>query len=293
MRSILEHFKTLLDTPESRNAMKFIEVNRSSPCRFALSFNTYIDTSGHLLWCERKLLRFSSGTISCKITGNYIILTSPNNSVVLNDTTGSFKVYGALSKDDKVYGANDNLYYISSSDNNVHVKQISSRSQQEADGIVVNASTLSPFDFLVTDDRKFIFLVKDGCFIHIYCNLEQLTSVNTEALGDNIQSHLFYDSESGSYLVLLSGCNKTVGISISSDGSFAVFTLNEEVSNSSCFYKNTLYYMIGDTIYFYNVIDTTKKEFISQFAASGCLIERKANKFVICSKDKTYMYVKS
>lgn len=293
MRSVLEQFKNSLDTSEPKNAMKFTEVKRLSPCRFALSYNTYIDTSGHLLWCERKLLRFSSGTISCKITGNYIILTSPNNSVVLNDVTGRFNVYSALSKDDKVYAANDNLYYISSSDNNVHVKQISSRTSQESDGIVVNASTLTPFDFLVTDERKFIFLVKDGLFTHIYCNLEQLTSVNTIALGDDVQSHLFYDSVSGSYLVLLSGCNKTVGISISSDGSFAVFTLNEEVSNSSCFYKNTLYYMIGETIYFYNVVEATKKEFISQFAANGCLIERKANRFVICSKDKTYMYVKS
>lgn len=293
MRSVLEKFKNSLDTSESKKVMKFTEVNRSYPCRFALSYNTYIDTSGHLLWCERKLLRFSSGTISCKITGNYIILTSPNNSVVLNDITGRFNVYSAISKDDKVYAANDNLYYISSSDNNVHVKQISSRSQQEADGIVVNASTLSPFDFLVTDDRKFIFLVKDDMYVHIYCNLEELTLVNTSQLGDNVQSHLFYDNESGNYLVLLSGCNKTVGVVISSDGSYSMFNLNKEISNSSCFYKNTLYYMIGDTIYFYNVIDNTEKEFTSQFAASGCLIERRANRFVICSNDKTYMYVKS
>ncbi len=293
MRAILEQFKTSLDTPNPSNAMKFTEVKRLSPCRFALSYHTYIDTSGYLLWCERKLLRFSSGTISCKITGNYIILTTPNNSVVLNDTTGKFNIYSALSKEDVVYASNNNLYYISSSDNNVHVKQIGSRSQQESDGIVVNSSTLSPFDFLVTDERKFIFLVKDRFFVHIYCNLEQLTSVDTIGLGENMQSRLFYDSESGNYLVLLSGCHQTKGVLISSDGSHSVFNLKEEISNTSCFYKNTLYYMIGDTIYFYNVIDGTKKEFTSQFAAQGCLIERKANRFVICSKDKAYMYIKS
>ena len=292
MRTILEQFKTSLDCPAPSSAMKFTEVSRLSQCSFALSYNTYIDTSGYLLWRESKLLRFSAGTITCKITGDYIILTSPTNSVVLNDTTGIFNIYSAISKDDKVYGANNNLYYISSSDSNVHVRQISSRSNQETDGIVVDASTLIPYDFMVTDARKFIFLTKDGHNVSIYGNLEQLTSVNVATLGDNIQSHLFYDSESGNYLVLLSGSHQTVGVLISSEGSYSVFNLQEEITNSSCFYKNTLYYMIDDTIYFYNVIDGTRKEFKSQFAASGCLIERKANRFVICSKDKTYMYVK-
>lgn len=293
MRNVLEHFKTSLESNPVGPAMKFTEINRSYPCRFALSYNTYIDTSGNLVWNEHKLLRFSSGTISCKIAGDYIILTSPNSSVVLNDTTGHFNIYSALSKNDKVYGANNKLYYISSSDNNVHVKQISSSTSRESDGIVVNASTFVPFDFMVTDERKFIFLVRNGDFVSIYCNLEELTSVVVNKLGDNIQSHLFYDSESGNYLVLLSGCHQTIGVLISSDGSHSKFHLDEEISNSSCFHKNTLYYMIGDTIYFYNVISGTQNKFTSQFAASGCLIERKSNRFVICNKDKTYMYVKS
>jgi len=293
MRNILEQFKTSLDVSENDKEMIFTEVLRSSPCSFALSYNTYIDTSGYLLWCERRLLRFSSGTITCKITSDYIILTTPNSSVILNDSNGHFSIFSSLTKDDKVYAVNKKLYYISALEHNVHVKRISNRSQRELDEIVVDSSTLVPFDFLVTDERKFIFLVKNGYFVDIYCNLEKLTSVDASAYGDSFQSHMFYDGKSGNYLVLLSGCHKTVGVLISSNGSYTEFYLNEEVSKSNCFYMNTLYYMIGDTIYFYNVIDGTQKKFPSQFAASGCLIERKANRFVICSKDKTYMYVKS
>lgn len=293
MRNILEHFKTTIDMPKPTNAMTFIEVNRSLPCRFALSYNTYIDTSGYLLWCEHKLLKFSSGMIGCKITGDYIILTTLDKSVVLNDTNGQFNVYSGIKRGDISYAASDKLYYISSNDHSVHVKQINSRTQQESDDIVVNASILTAFDFLVTNDQKFIFLVKNGTQVSIFCNRENLTSVDASILGKDMQSRLFYDCESGNYLVILSGYNKTIGILILSDGTHSKFTLEKEVSTSSCFYKNTLYYMIGDTIYFYNVNNGTVKEFTSQFAASGCLIERKANRFVICSKDKSYMYIKS
>ena len=273
--------------------MQFIEVNRSLPCLFALSYNTYIDTSGYLLWCERKLLKFSSGIIGCKITGDYIILTTLDTSVVLNDTNGQFNVYSGIKRADIAYAASDKLYYISSTDHSVHVKQINSRTQQESDDIIIKASILTAFDFLVTNDQKFIFLVKNGTQVSILCNRENLTSVDVSMLGKDMQSRLFYDSDSGNYLIILSGYNKTIGVLISSDGSHSKFTLDKEISSSSCFYKNTLYYMIGDTIYFYDVNNGTVKEFPSQFSDSGCLIERKANRFVICSKDKSYMYIKS
>lgn len=293
MRKVLEQFKASLDTSKPANAMKFKDVTRSFPCRFALSYNTYIDTSGYLLWCEHKLLRFTSGMISCKISGDYIILTSPNNSVVLNDSTGRFNVYSAVSRDDVVYGANEKLYYISSKDHSVHVKQIDSRTQKESDDIIVEASFLTAFDFLATDDNKFIFLLRNDTDVAIYCNREVLSCVDVSTLGKDIQSRLFFDSASNNYLVLLSGNHKTIGVLISSDGSYSKFYLEQEISRSSCFYKNTLYYMIGDIIYFYNVIDGTQNEFHSQFAANDCLIERKANRFVICSNDKAYMYIKS
>jgi len=293
MRTVLEEFKKLTTASEEQPMMEFTKLTRQYSCHFALSYNTYIDTSRYLVWCEQKLLRFASGTISCKKSGDYIVLTTPNQSVVLNDITGVINTYSAICKDDISYGANNKLFYIDSSDHNVYVKQISRRTDVESNNIVVQASAISPFDFLVTDEHKFIFLVRENSYVSIFCNLDKLTNVDVSDLGDNYTSRIFYDSASENYLVLLAGNNQTRGVVISSDGSYSSFTLDIELSNSCCFFKNTLYYINDSKVCFYNVINGNTNSFTSQYASQGCLVERRDNRFVICNKDTTYICVKS
>ena len=293
MKNVLESYLADIGGPQP-DELKLTEVTRNYNCQYALSHNTYIDTSGNLVWLETPLLALSAKNIICRRTGDCFVFFTPTQTIVLNDKNGITTSYGAMPSTTKVWGTTSKLFYLSDDEETLYMKYLDKETGTETVKSITRATNNKLVDFLVTEDNKFIFLEKETetQFV-IYCNLEKLTSIDVSSLHAGYSSGILYDRASGSYLVGLSSKGITLGAVISKDGRYKLFQFAEQISKTNCFFKNTLYYVSDGKICFYNLRDGTTNYFDCPHVTRDSLIERSANRFVICAREKSYVYVKS
>lgn len=292
MRTVLQSYREISGGATTSH-LNFQEVKRSYPCLRALSDNSYISSDSFIVWGENKVTHLGDGNILINLNGKYFTFITAFKTVVLNDNSGQIFTFSAIDSTSLVSALDGNLFYTSTDRTSLYVKSIDATTGKEVTRAIAIATTGKIVNFLASDTNKFVFLeMEDANHYAIYCNSEKLTSVDISGLHNYQHSHILYDQVSGKHLILISGGSSTLGVVIFPNGSYTTFTI-PKAGKCNCFFSNTLYYIREDKLWFYNLSTGKNNSMPDCYVTADSLIQRKANKFIICTGAKAYMYVKS
>jgi len=293
MLEILQSYLVFLNKDE----MKFEELVRENEVHTVISENIYIDTSGNLYHEGQFKMNISISLFEVNnnilYSDSHVIIRGQTCTVVINDKTGASWVFNKVY--DEIKHVQDNTIYYVDSNNEIYVDEINASTQEISTHVLKRKTDNKVWSMSNDGKDKFVILeVNDQDDTYdIYCNMTLVYSMPQNDFDTKESAAVMYDSTTEKWLVVISCFDSLVGIVIDKTGKSTNFELDEQLSTTLSFYRNTLYFAGDKKIYMYNVNSKKMKTVYCNVITPDSLIERVDNKFIIINDKATYRYVKS
>ncbi len=303
MLSVLESYLEQIN----KNEMDLIKIQRKNPSFIEISENVYIDNKGVLYYKETpKLTGLKANYIEKEVNilqcDEYIMFCYEEYTFIINDKTGEiFKLYKVYPNDyTHIYHINENkIYYVSLPETKkLYIDEFDKQTGNITTKEVKRVSQNNIWVAQGTGNEKIVILEEDGQngTYDVVINDTLIVSLPMSKFITYDEADAFIDDVTKSTIIVFNDSNdrsQNKCIVVDNNHKVSEFSIGEKLSESMCFYKNTLYFVGDRKIYMYNVGAKVLRSIYCNVTTPQSGITRVDNKFIIRNEKESYMYVKS